>query len=207
MSRVSIAGESVVITRTGYTNELGWEYYLQPHQNIEAIGEAILKAGAEFGMMPTSAEAFRSRRIEAGLLNAGSDFDETTTPFDAGLVHLVDFDKDDFSGRDALQKANRENRTWGAKVKDGIAQIGRTLSQNGNICGKVCSSANSPFLQCGVAIIRLDNAELQPGDSVDVECIDGVVRTAEICTLPMYDAKGDIVRGKSVDIPIRPVAA
>lgn len=207
MVRVPIAGESIVITRTGFTNELGWEYYLEPHQNAEAIGEAILKAGAEFGMMPTSAEAFRTRRIEAGLLNAGSDFDETTTPFDAGLGHLVDFDKADFSGRDALLKASRETRTWGAKVKEGIAQIGRTLSRDGKLCGKVCSSAHSPFLQCGVAIIRLDGPVLQPGDTIEVECIDGILRLAEICTLPMYDPKGEIVRGKCIDIPERPVAA
>lgn len=206
MARVVIAGEEVVITRTGFTNELGWEYYLEPHQDVEAIGEAILNAGAEFGMMPTSAEAFRARRIEAGLLNAGSDFDETTTPFDAGLGHLVDFNTADFSGRDALLKASRENRTWGAKVKDGIAQIGRTLSQDDSTCGKVCSSAHSPFLQCGVAIVRLDSSEAQPGDRIDVACIDGIIRSAEICTLPMYDEKGEIVRGKCVDIPERPVA-
>ncbi len=207
MARLAIAGQEVVITRTGFTNELGWEYYLEPHQDVEAIGEAILNAGAEFGMMPTSAEAFRARRIEAGLLNAGSDFDETTTPFDAGLGHLVDFDKADFSGRDALLKVSRENRTWGAKVNDGIAQIGRTLSRDGSICCKVCSSAYSPFLQCGVAIVRLDSSDLQPGGSIEVECIDGVNRTAEICTLPMYDPEGDIVRGKRIDIPGRPVAA
>jgi aminomethyltransferase len=201
MACVPIAGEMVVITRTGFTNELGWEYYLEPHQDAHVIGKAILEAGAEFGMMPTSAEAFRARRIEAGLLNAGSDFDETTTPFAAGLGHLVDFEKADFSGRDALLTADRSRRTWGLKVTEGIAQIGRTLTQQGAICGRVCSSARSPYLDCGVAIIRLDEPGSKPGDSIEVECIDGVIRRAEICALPMYDKKGDIVRGRHIDVP------
>jgi len=201
MACVPIAGEMVVITRTGFTNELGWEYYLEPHQDAHVIGKAILEAGSEFGMMPTSAEAFRARRIEAGLLNAGSDFDETTTPFAAGLGHLVDFEKADFSGRDALLTADRSRRTWGLKVTEGIAQIGRTLTQQGAICGRVCSSARSPYLDCGVAIIRLDEPGSKPGDSIEVECIDGVIRRAEICALPMYDKKGDIVRGRHIDVP------
>ena len=160
MAHVPIAGEQVVITRTGFTNELGWEYYLEPHQDVQAIGTAILEADAPFGMMLTSAEAFRARRIEAGLLNASSDFDNTTTPFAVGLGCLAEFDKGDFSGHEALLQAEKTCRTWGLKVSGDIAQIGRMLYRNGISCGKVCSSAFSPYLDCGVAIICLDTAEL-----------------------------------------------
>ena len=113
IATVSIAGEEVLITRTGFSNELGWEFYLLPNTDIDAVGARILEAGKPFDMTPTSADAFRTRRIEAGLLNAGSDFDETTTPFDAGLGHMVDFDKGDFCGHEALQKSDQRCRTWG----------------------------------------------------------------------------------------------
>ena len=152
-------------------------------------------------MTPTSADAFRARRIEAGLLNAGSDFDETTTPFAAGLGHMIDFDKGDFCGREALQKADQRCRTWGLKTEGGIAQIGRTLKLYGVEAGRVCSSAWSPFQNCGVALVRLDDAEIQPGTELDVVCIDGETRRARTCTTPMYDEKREIPRGLKIDIP------
>ena len=203
MARVSIAGEEVVITRTGFTNELGWEFYLEPHHNSDAIGEKILQAGAPFNLMPTSAEAFRTRRIEAGLLNAGSDFDETTTPFDAGLGHLVDFNKTKFFGKEALSKVAKDSRTVGLKTENGIAELGRSVLINKQTVAKVCSSSYSPYLQCGVAIVRMDNIHFQIGDSVQVQCSNGMLNNGTLCTLPMYDKAGKIVRGKEIDIPKR----
>ena len=201
MAEVQIAGQPVVLTRSGFTNELGWEFYLLPGTDIEAIGEKILQAGKLFDMTPTSADAFRARRIEAGLLNAGSDFDATTTPFDAGLGQMVDFEKDDFCGREALKNADRRCRTWGLRTQNGVAQIGRTLMIAGDSAGIVCSSAFSPYQQCGVALVRLDNPEIGPGTNLEVECIDGGIHPAQICTTPMYDEKREIPRGLIVDIP------
>jgi len=219
VATVTIAGQPVVIARSGFTNELGWEYYLLPDTNIPAIGDRIMEAGKAFGMMPTSAEAFRARRIEAGMLNAGSDFDETTTPFVAGLGHMVDFSKADFIGKAALEEADKRNQTWGMRVlADGnrarnvdsnidgtpvVPQIGQTLFSKGTstLIGKVCSSAWSPFQQCGIALVRVDDATLQVGDNIEVECTDGVVRVAELCETPMYDKERLIPRGKLVDIP------
>ncbi len=166
MTHAPIAGEQVVITRTGFTNELGWAYYLEPHQDVQAIGKVILEADAPFAMMPTLAEAFRARRIEAGLLNADSDFDDTTTSFAAGLGCLVEFDKGDFSGRDALLQAEKTCRTWGLKVSGGIAQIGRMLYRN----GIACASAFLLYLDCGVAIIhrhgRSGECRIRQGDGL-----------------------------------------
>ena len=85
IAEVLIAGQKVKLSRSGFTNELGWEFYLEPETDIRAIGERILEAGKPFGLLPTSADGFRARRIEAGLLNAGSDFDASVTPFVAGL--------------------------------------------------------------------------------------------------------------------------
>lgn len=111
LAQVSIAGQPVVVSRSGFSNELGWEFYLPPDLDRAAVGNRILQVGRPFGMILTAAGVFRARRIEAGLLNAGSDFDATTTPFAAGLGAFVDLDKDDFIGRTALRQADRRCRS------------------------------------------------------------------------------------------------
>ena len=198
---VSIAGQRIWITRTGFTNELGWEFYLPPGIDCQAVGDRILAAGSQFDMKPASAEAFRTRRIEAGIYNAGSDFDYTTTPFAAGLGAMVDFEKGDFIGRDALMTANQRRRTWGMRVTDGVAQLGASIA-GASDC-KVCSSAWSPFQKCGVALVRMKNPDNGPGTKVEVKCIDGQIRPAELCHTPMYDAERLIPRGKLTNIPDR----
>ena len=199
---VSIAGQPVVITRTGFTNELGWEVYLAPDIDARAVGERILKAGQPYGLTPVAIGG--ARRIEGGLLNAGSDFDETTTPFAAGLGAMVNLEKGEFIGKTALQNSDRRTRTWGLRVPGGVARVGAHLSLEGVRVGRVCSSAWSPFQQCGVAIVRLDDPELAPGTAVEVACRDDRTRPAETCELPMYDRDRLIPRGKAVEIPEMP---
>ena len=200
-ARVTIAGQPVVLSRSGFTNELGWEFYLEPGVDARAVGERILHAGAPFAMQPTSAEAFRARRVEAGLLNAGSDFDAGVTPYAAGLGDFVDLGKTDFVGKSALVNADRRCRTWGLRVSGGVAQLGPSLSRSGRVAGRVCSSAWSPFQRAGVAIVRLDDPQLVPPTRLDVLCIDGETRPAQTCTTPMFDENREIPRGKRVAIP------
>ena len=204
---VQIAGQKIILSRSGFTNELGWEFYLEPDIDAKAVGDRILEAGKPFGLAPASADAFRARRIEAGLLNAGSDFDAGVTPFAAGLGHMVDLDKTDFIGKTALQAADKRCRTWGMRVDGGVAHIGNVLTRNGAPAGVACSSAWSPFQQCGVAIVHLDDPDLGPGTVLEVECVDGQTRPAEVCETPMYDRAREIPRGKLVDIPEIPDAA
>ncbi|MGB1715022.1 MAG: glycine cleavage T C-terminal barrel domain-containing protein, partial [Arenicellales bacterium] len=92
-------------------------------------------------------------------------------------------------------------RTWGLRTEDGVARIGRSLQSNGADAGTVCSSAWSPYQQCGVAIVRLDDADLGPGSEFDVTCTDGKVHKAQTCTTPMYDEKREIPRGLKIDVP------
>jgi aminomethyltransferase len=117
---------------------------------------------------------------------------------------MVRLDKGDFVGKAALEQCDQRRRTWGLRVHGGVARIGRNLMRNGAPVGQVCSTAWSPFQQCGVAIVRLDDPEIQPGTTLDVTCQDGESRACETCNLPMYDPKGDIPRGKTVDIPDLP---
>jgi len=201
-ARVRIAGQDVVVTRSGFTNELGWEVYLPPDIDARAVGERILEAGQPYGMRPVAVGG--ARRIEAGLLNAGSDFDERVTPFAAGLGSMVDLDKPDFIGQAALRVADRRQRTWGLRIPGSVARLGDDPRKDGVPAGRICSSAWSPFQGCGVAIVRLDDPELGPGTEIEVACIDDDWRPAVVCELPMYDKERLIPRGKAVDIPPLP---
>ena len=201
---VSMANEKVIVSRTGFTNELGWEIYLRPENNSEKLGDLILEEGSKMGMIITGTPSFRGRRIEAGLLSAGQDFSIETNPFSVGLGRFVDLEKDDFIGKKALLDANKEWRSWGIRVVDGIAKKGRSLILNEKYVGKVTSSTWSPYQVCGVGIVLLDNSNIGPGTVVDVECIDNKIHKAEVCKLPMYDPKGKIVRGINRDVPQKP---
>jgi len=201
LAEIRIAGQPVLISRTGFTNELGWEIYLTPETDTNLIGARILETGAPHGIHTLPAAATNARRIEAGLLLSGIDFDETVTPFAAGLGWAVDLDQPDFIGKAALVRADKAWRTWGLQCEGGIARHGDVLSLEGESAGRVCSSAWSPYLQKGIAIVRLKDSQLGPGSTLDVACEDGITRTAEICELPMYDRAREIPRGKRIDIP------
>ena len=203
--KVEIANQECWISRSGFTNELGWEVYLLPQTDISAIGDKIMSVGKKFDLLLTGTPVFRARRIEAGLLNAGSDFNAKTTPFEAGLGAFVEFDDRDFIGRKALESANKSCRTWGMRVNNGIAKLGRTLVVNKQIVGNVCSSGYSPFQKCGVCIVRMDDHSHGPGLKVQVEDINGNLCEATLCALPMYDKDRLIPRGKLIDIPKQPL--
>ena len=201
---VSVAGEQVIISRTGFTNELGWEIYFRPENDIEMLGDLILEEGSKMGMILAATPGFRCRRIEAGLLSAGQDFTQTTTPFAVGLGRFIDFEKGDFVGRTALMAAAKECRSWGIRVEGGIALRGDTLERHGQPIGRVTSSTWSPYQVCGVGIVHLNGADLGPGTVVDVQCTEGTLHRGVLCTLPMYDPKGEIVRGINKIIPTEP---
>lgn len=201
---VIISNEKVIISRTGFTNELGWEIYFRPENNTEAVGDLILEEGKKMGMIITATPSFRGRRIEAGLLSAGQDFTKDTNPFSVGLGRFVDLEKKDFIGKSALINSDKKCKTWGIRVVEGVAKKGETISLNNKIIGKVTSSTWSPYQVCGVGIVHMQDSEYKPGLVVDVDCVDGKSHKAQLCELPMYDPKGEIVRGLKKDIPEKP---
>ena len=201
---VIIAKEKVIISRTGFTNELGWEIYFRPENNIEVVGDLILEEGKKMGMIITATPSFRGRRIEAGLLSAGQDFTKDTDPFSVGLGRFVDLEKKDFIGKSALINSDKKCKTWGIRVVEGVAKKGETINLNNKIIGKVTSSTWSPYQVCGVGIVHFNNDENGPGDIVDVKCTDGKLHKGQICKLPMYDEQGKIVRGLDRNIPNEP---
>jgi len=202
MARVKFGGQEVVITRTGYTNELGWEYYTESHHDADALWQHLKRAGAPFGLDIFGLDSMHIRRIEAGILNAGSDFDHTTTPFDVGLGMFVDQDKGDFIGKAALKKASKSNRLIGV-LCNAEPHIGAEIKRDGHVVGKVTAGALSPYLKQGVGIALMLEPGNLPDTLVTIGCIDGKFHEGKLATLPLYDKAGEIQRGKGVAIPLR----
>ena len=203
VAKVSFGGQEVFITRTGYTNELGWEFYTEPHHDADALWKHLETAGKEFGMEMFGLDAMNIRRIEAGILNAGSDFDHTTTPYDVGLGRFIDEDKGDFIGKAALASADRNPRLFGIKCPTGEPLISATVEVNGIKAGIVTAGATSPYLGHGIGYARMDSANNSAGTSVMVGCRDGSMQQAELIEFPFYDKLAEIPRGQLVDIPTR----
>ena len=203
-ARVDLGGQEVVVTRTGYTNELGWEFYTEPHHDPDALWAHLQAAGEPFGLEIFGLDAMNIRRIEAGILNAGADFDLTTTPYEVGLGRFVDEEKRDFIGKAALASAPRGRRSHGIKCLGGEPLISGEILVDGAFAGKVTAGATSPYLRHGIGIALMASTAHGPGTAVEVRCKDGSRQAAELVELPMYDQLAEIPRGKRVDIPGRP---
>jgi len=202
VARVDFAGQEVVVTRTGYTNELGWEFYTEAQHDANAIWQHLKAAGEPHGLEIFGLDAMNIRRIEAGILNAGSDFDHTTTPYDVGLGKFVDAGKADFIGKAALTTSNKISRLFGVKCATGEPLIAASVEAT-NVSGIVTAGAMSPYLQCGIGIVRLDQTGSVAGNMIKVGCRDGELHDAELVEMPFYDKLAEIPRGKRVDIPVR----
>lgn len=203
IARVSFGGQEVVISRTGYTNELGWEFYTEPHHDPDALWAHISEAGAPHGIQLFGLDSMNIRRIEAGILNAGSDFNESTTPYCAGLGRFVDEDKGDFIGKAALASAPRALRLFGLSCPGGAPLISAEIRADGQRIGTVTAGAHSPYLGHGVGIGLLDAPTHGPGAAVEIGCQDGGLHAGELVEMPFYDKLAEIPRGKRVDIPER----
>ena len=198
---VLIDGEEVIISRTGFSNELGWEIYLKPENDFKKIGDKIWEVGEQFNLKLTGTPVFRARRIEAGLLSAGRDFNKFTTPFDVGLNRFVNMQKGNFVGKQALERKTINHRVMGLRVKGGIASLGSKITHNKQCIGEVTSSSWSPYQECGVAIVRLNNNFTDADSPVEVYNYKNDKLNAHICDLPMYDKNAEIVRGIDRKVP------
>jgi len=148
-------------------------------------------------------DSMHIRRIEAGILNANSDFDNSMTPFEAGFERFIDLNAGDFIGREALLGAQRGSRLIGLTA-DAEPRIGGEVLANGQRVGVVTAGAVSPYLGCGIGIARMDSVGVEPDLTVEVDCVDGQTSAGKTATLPLYDQAAEIPRGKLVDIPDLP---
>ena len=98
-------------------------------------------------------------------------------------------------GKQTLLNVDKRCRSWWIRVGDRIDKKGMSIKLNHLTIGKITSSPWSPYPVCGVGIVLLEKADIGPGSVVEVECTDEKIHKAELCELPMYDPKGEIVRG------------
>ena len=202
MTRVRFGGQELVITRTGYTNELGWEFYTEPQHDANALWNHLKQAGEPYGIDISGLDSINIRRIEAGILNAGSDFDHTTTPYDVGLGAFVDEKKDNFIGQSALKLCSKETRLIGL-LCEAEPHIGGHIMIDGQTIGKVTAGAVSPYLQQGIGIGLIQKSGSLPDTAVSVGCIDGQMHKGKLAELPLYDKSGAIQRGTVAEVPVR----
>ena len=182
------AGEEVLVSRTGYTGEDGFEIYTLS-EDPGKIWDAILEAGRSRGVKPIGLGARDTLRLEAALMLYGNDIDETTTVLEAGLRWLVKFKKGDFLGRDVLLKQKEEGITRqlvGFELKErGIARPHFPVYLSGEEVSYVRSGTYSPFLKKNIGLVYLPIQAAEPGAEFEID-IRGKRVAAEVVSLPFY---------------------
>ena len=183
----SVAGIDVVISRTGYSSELGYEVYLLGQERGGELWEILMAAGEPYGIAPGSPN--RIRRIEGGVLDYASDITPEENPLEVGLGRLIDWDKD-FLGKEALEKVRDEGVS---RRLIGIFLDGPALQKNnehrwavtgdGRQVGYVTNSVHSPRLDRNIAFAMVDVPFDADGSPLTVDTVEGV-RNAERTTLP-----------------------
>jgi aminomethyltransferase len=183
---------NVLIARTGYTGEDGFEIYFPSDPAIgEKMWDAILAAGAEFGIVPCGLGARNTLRLEAGMSLYGHEISEDTTVFEAGLERFCKLDKGvDFVGRDALVAAKEQplpRKLVGLEVIErGIARDGyHVLDATGNAIGVVTSGSPAPFLKKNIALAYVPPQHSELGTELAVEVRNAPVK-AKVVPVPFY---------------------
>ncbi|MGH2569343.1 MAG: glycine cleavage system aminomethyltransferase GcvT [Bacteroidota bacterium] len=184
----TVAGAPAIISRTGYTGELGFELYIDVDPAAcEKIWHAIFDAGKEFGIAPVGLGARDTLRLEMGFCLYGNDIDRTTNPLEAGLGWITKLDKGDFIGRHALVQAKESGlrrRLVGLMLPDKVlARHGYSLSMNGSTIGQVTSGTFSPSLQQGIALGYVTKEYAAAGTSVNVD-VRGKAVSATVVKTP-----------------------
>lgn len=183
-----LAGVSMIISRTGYTGELGFELYFNANvEQAKKVWSAIFDAGKEFGIVPAGLGARDTLRLEMGFCLYGNDIDKTTNPLEAGLEWITKLNKNDFHGKNAIKKAQEEGlkrKLVGFILPDRIlARHGYQITHNGSVVGQVTSGIFSPSLQKGIGMGYVSTALAQAGTVVSI-LMRGKETPATIVTLP-----------------------
>lgn len=188
-------GIPVIVSRTGYSGELGYEVFCHPDDG-PAVWDAIWEAGEPEGMMPLGLAALDMLRIESGLIFAGYEFDDQTDPFEAGIGFTVPLKSknEDFIGRDALvkRKENPQRKLVGLElVGNELAAHGDCVRVGRHQVGVVTSAMRSPVLAKNIALCRMAVEYAEPGTEVEVGQLDGHQKRlpATVVPFPHYDPK------------------
>jgi len=192
---VNLNDLEVLLARTGYTGEDGFEVYLwntslEKPEKAEKLWQTILKAGEEYGIKPCGLGARDTLRLEAGMCLYGNDINEDTTPLEAKLTFTVRFEKDNFIGKDALLKQKDEGlkriRVGLRMLKRGIPRHGYEIFLDGEKIGHVTSGTFSPLLQYGIGMGYVPPEHAAMGTKLDIKIRKSFHRV-EIVKMPFYD--------------------
>lgn len=192
-------GVPLVVSRTGYTGELGYEVFCHPKDAL-AVWDAIWRAGGPDGLTPMGFDALDTLRIEAGLAFAGYEFDDQTDPFEAGIGFTVPKNKqDDYVGRAALaeRRAHPQRCLVGLELKGNEpARHGDCVHAGRAQVGVVTSGTFSPILRRNLALCRLNVGYAESGTALEVGKLDGHQRriAATVVPFPFYDPEKTRVR-------------
>ena len=193
-------GIPVVVSRTGWSSELGYELYLQDGSRGTELWEKIMAAGQPFGLQPGHTSSIR--RIEGAMLSYHADMDIRTNPFELGLDRLVALDAPhEFIGKSALQKIKQSGvtRKQVGLVIDGEPFTGPNttfwpVETDGQAVGKVTSAVYSPRLQKNIALAMVGTGSADIGTELSVMTATGA-RRAVVVEKPFYDPKKQITTG------------
>ena len=183
-----VCGVPAIISRTGYTGEIGFELYVSAEAG-ETLWQALYEATTALKGKPVGLGARDTLRLEMKYCLYGQDIDETTTPLEAGLQSAVAFDKGDFIGRTALmqqQETGVERRLVGFRMEGrGVARPHYPVYREDSAIGEVTSGAPSPSLKCNIGLAYLPVAYSKINGKVDVG-IRGKRHPARIVRTPFY---------------------
>jgi glycine cleavage system aminomethyltransferase T len=197
-TEAKIVGASVVITRTGWTSEVGYEVYLTDTTRGVEVYEAIMEAGREFGIKPTGPSDIR--RIEGAIFNWGADMTYENNPLELGLERLVDWDLPDEASISirALRKIRArgvDRRINGVELDGepfpGLNDLKWPVVEGGRPIGKVTSAIYSPRLERNIGFAWLPSDRSELGSTFAVESEWGP-RTATVVQMPFIDPNKQI---------------
>ncbi len=187
-SEISGGEYSGLLSRTGYTGEVGYEWYLPAAGAVRAWGD-LLKAGAESGTKPAGLGSRDLLRLDVGYLLYGNDIDESRTPLEANAGWVVAWDKGEFQGRHFLRSQKEKGLTRqlvGLEMQErGIPRHGMTILQDGEAVGKITSGNFSPILQKGIGMGYVPVALGQEETNLKVD-IRGKLVAAHVVKMPFY---------------------
>jgi aminomethyltransferase len=183
---VSVAGVDMLLSRTGYTGELGYEIYFSPSY-AENVWNSLFKAGKDCGITPIGLGARDTLRLEMGYCLYGNDIDQTTNTLEAGLGWITKLKKGDFVGRPVLEKVKADGvkrKLVGIDIEEkAIARHGYAIHSNGTLVGSVTSGTFSPTLERGIAMGYVDAAHCADGSPVRID-VRGKEVKGKITALP-----------------------
>ncbi|MCL2671810.1 MAG: glycine cleavage system aminomethyltransferase GcvT [Clostridiales bacterium] len=183
---VRIAGAQCLVSRTGYTGELGYEIYC-PAASAAAIWDALFAAGA--GMIPCGLGARDTLRLEAGMPLYGHEMDDSISPLETGLDFAVKLGKADFIGKAAMiARGEPKIVRVGLRITGrGIARENCPVLAEGRQIGRVSSGTHLPYLGAAYAMAMLEREYAALGTVLAVD-VRGRMLDCEVVELPFYKA-------------------